>query len=206
MADTGAWPFDPPVETFRSDALPDLRSLNEKTAGVSGFLQRTPDGDFALGDGKPVRFWAVNEYVQNLEGTDAVAHEARWLAKRGVNMVRVHAVLVPKEEGSKITDVDQTEVDRIWTLVAAMKKEGIYTTISPYWAIPVKIMKSWNVPGGADQSAAGLLFWDRTLEPGRRARVPPGLPSAWNGGRPVSGQPGVLTVKLPANAMYVVLD
>lgn len=169
QAQTGTWAFEPPADSFRADALLDLRSLNEKTAGESGFLQKTPDGDFALGNGKSVRFWAVNEYVQNLEGTDPVAHKARWLAKRGVNMVRVHTGLAPKEEGSKVTDVDQKEVENVWKLVAAMKKEGIYTTISPYWAIPVKLRKSWDVPGGPDQSAAGLLFWDSTLQKGYRA-------------------------------------
>src|SRR5438132_285893 len=66
-----SWPFEPPTDTFRADAILDLRSLNEKTAGETGFVQRTPDGDFALGNGKPVRFWAVDEYVQNLEGMDA---------------------------------------------------------------------------------------------------------------------------------------
>lgn len=154
---------------FRADALVDLRALNEKVAGESGFVRRTADGDFALGNGKPVRFWAVDEYVQNVDGTDVVAHKARWLAKRGVNMVRAHVELQPAGENSAITDVNQAEVEHVWKLVAAMKKEGIYTTVSPYWAIPVKIRASWNVPGGPGQSAAGLVFWDPTMQKGYRA-------------------------------------
>ena len=50
-----------------------------------------------------------------------------------------------------------------------MKKEGIYTTISPYWAIPVKTKASWNVPGDPGQSAAALLFWDKTLQAGYKS-------------------------------------
>src|SRR5579885_1648608 len=74
----GKWAFSPPRDSFSPNALFDLRSLNEKTAGESGFVQRTPDGDFALGNGKPVRFWAVDEDVQNVDDKDALPHKARW--------------------------------------------------------------------------------------------------------------------------------
>src|SRR4051794_33841214 len=67
----GTWAFAPPRDSFSPNALLDLRSLNEKTAGESGFVQRTPEGDFALGNGKPVRFWAVDEYVQNVDDKEA---------------------------------------------------------------------------------------------------------------------------------------
>ncbi|MBV9849296.1 MAG: hypothetical protein JO250_06375 [Armatimonadetes bacterium] len=165
----GHWAFQPATDAFSPKALLDLRSLNEKVAGQSGFVRRSADGsDFVLGNGQPVRFWAVDEYIQNVDSPDAVTHKARWLAKRGVNMVRVHSVLAPDAEGSKITDVRQGEIDRIWKLVAAMKKEGIYTTISPYWAIPVHVRASWGVPGGA-QDAAALVFWDPTMQAGYRA-------------------------------------
>src|SRR5437868_5507317 len=60
-----AWDFAPPTDAFRPNAALDLRSLNETVAGRSGFVKRTPDGaDFALGNGRPVRFWAVDEYLQ----------------------------------------------------------------------------------------------------------------------------------------------
>lgn len=170
QTEPGKWAFAPAVDQFSPDALLDLRSLNEKTAGESGFVKLTPDGNaFALGNGQPVRFWSVTDYVQNLKGPGLLEHHARWLAKRGVNMVRFHGNLQPTQPGSKITDVNREELDHVWKLVAAMKKEGIYTTISPYWAIPVKIQQSWGIPGGTDQSAAGLLFWDKTLQEGYKA-------------------------------------
>ncbi|HEY3413092.1 MAG TPA: hypothetical protein VGM51_08540 [Armatimonadota bacterium] len=167
----GAWPFQPAADTFDPNALLDLHSLNEKTAGQSGFVRRSPDGHgFVLGNGKPVRFWAVTDYVQRLPGATDLEHHARWLAKRGVNMVRFHGQLTPKGEATKITDANREEIDQCWKLVAAMRKHGIYTTISPYWAFGYgNIPASWGVPGDAGQSPAALLFWDKTLQNGYKA-------------------------------------
>ncbi len=165
----GQWAFQPATDTFSPKALLDLRSLNEKIAGQSGFVKATPDGGFALGNGKSVRFWAVDEYVQDQDDDAMLAHKARWLAKRGVNMVRVHTQIAPDQPGSSITDANQKAIERVWRLVAAMKHEGIYTTISPYWGVSVTIQPSWNVPGMADQKAAALLFWDPTVQSGYKA-------------------------------------
>ena len=54
--DPGAWAFQPARDEFRPDALLDLRSLNEKQAGESGFVKVDAAGDFLLGNGAPVRF------------------------------------------------------------------------------------------------------------------------------------------------------
>jgi hypothetical protein len=128
------WAFDPPKDAFSPDALLDLRSLNEKVAGEHGFITATPDGGFARGDGQSIRFWAVTEYSQRSSDPAALAHKARWLAKRGVNMVRAHSQIQSDKDGAPIDATNDKEIDQIWRLVAAMKKEGIYTTISPYWA------------------------------------------------------------------------
>ena len=51
---SGTWAFVPERDRFRSDALLDLRGLNEKVAGQSGFVRLAPDGEsFVLGDGTP---------------------------------------------------------------------------------------------------------------------------------------------------------
>jgi hypothetical protein len=63
LAEKGMWAFEPDPDAFDAKAVLDLRGLNETTAGESGWVRRTPDGGFALGDGKPVRFWAVNTTV-----------------------------------------------------------------------------------------------------------------------------------------------
>lgn len=172
-APAGTWAFNPKPDDFRKDALLDLRYLNEKVAGESGFMKVDAAGDFTTGDGKPLRIWAVNTGVGRDKPWAArplgrktepdLARHARFLAKRGVNMVRLHAHVEPGPDQA-IDDINEKERDWIWRTVAAMKKEGIYTTVSPYWAVPAKIGKTWGVPGGTDQSALGLLFFDPTLQ------------------------------------------
>jgi hypothetical protein len=167
---SATWAFNPTKDTFSKDALFDLRSLNEVVAGQSGFVRRSADGnDMVLGNGAPARFWAVTTYVQRLQGMETLEHHARWLAKRGVNMARFHGQISPKGE-DPIDKPNMEEIDQAWKLVAAMKKQGIYTTISPFWAIPVsKIPASWNVEGYTGESAAGLLFFDKTMQEGYKA-------------------------------------
>ncbi|HVE39613.1 MAG TPA: hypothetical protein VNM14_06975 [Planctomycetota bacterium] len=163
LAEPGTWAFEPDEDEFSSNALLDLRSLNEKVAGESGFVQRTPAGDFALGNGQPVRFWAVNTSGPPGDA-DALKKHARFLAKRGVNMVRWHGSLAPKGDKSKITDVDVAEIEKVQRFVAAMKAEGIYTTFSPYWAVAVHAYPSWGLKGHPSGGMTGMLFWDEDLQ------------------------------------------
>lgn len=172
----GTWHFSPPRDTFSQQSLLDLRSLNETLAGETGFVRSTADGDFVRGDGQPIRFWAVNTNVAERTGTSRplwsqgppdLARHARFLAKRGVNMVRLHQQTSPDlkaQPSAAIDDINEVQRDAIWRTVAAMRKEGIYTTLSPYWANPMKFSTGWNFPGGANQSANGLLFFDPTLQ------------------------------------------
>src|SRR4051794_33804004 len=103
----GTWAFGYPDRKASSPPLLDLRHLNEKEAGQSGFVRLTRDGDaFALGDGTPVRFWAVGSQV-NKQSPGDMARHARFLAKIGVNLVRLHTEIAPKEPGSRITEVDE---------------------------------------------------------------------------------------------------
>jgi len=85
------WAFTHPEDSFSAKAVLDLRHLNEKEAGESGFLKLTPDGNaFALGNGKPVRLWAVGSDFYRRGTRQQMARHARFLAKIGVNMVRIH--------------------------------------------------------------------------------------------------------------------
>jgi hypothetical protein len=169
--DVPSWAFEYKPDAFTPDALLDLRSLNERVAGESGFVRLTPDGNgFALGNGKPVRFWAVGSDVYH--GTpEEIARHVRFLAKHGVNMVRLHTQIAPDLAGSKITDVNQTEIDGIWRFVAAAKREGIYVTISPYWANE-KMAAKWGLDGYGDKAGLwGLLFFNPKLQEGYKAWV-----------------------------------
>ena len=163
LADPGTWAFEPDRDTFDSEALLDLSSLNEKPAGKRGRIRRSPDGaDFVDGSGSPIRFWAVNTTVQYRDDIAAVEEHARWLAKRGVNMVRHHGHLAPQAD--RIDEVNQKDIDAAWRLVAAMKKHGIYVTLSPYWAVSVKYKPAWGLKDPNGDNLTGLLFFDRKLQ------------------------------------------
>ena len=131
-ADEGFFPFEPALDRFGDDALLDLRRLNEKCAGQSGFVRRQGDR-FVLGDGSGVRFWAVNVSAGNAaQGRESVDYLARKLAKLGVNMVRYHS---PLFERGDVMKVDPKRLDDLHYLVAALKKQGIYTTLSFYFPL-----------------------------------------------------------------------
>ncbi len=170
------WPFEPERDTFREDALLDLRHLNEDVAGEHGFIRQSPDGmGFVRGDGEPIRFWAGTTYVQRnafrrgRDGWDTLRHHARFLAKRGVNMVRWHGALPPREEDSEITDVREEGLHQAWRLVAAMKEEGIYATLSPFWGSHTGIQPRWDIPDPKNANLSGLVFWVDEVQEGYKA-------------------------------------
>jgi len=174
--DDSTWRFEPAPDRFSADALLDLRGMNEPVAGAAGFVRSDGQGGFVRGDGQPLRFWAVNSDVARRpfdkrplwpDTPPDLARHARFLAKRGVNLVRMHRQIAPDLERTPqaaIDDIDERERDAVWRMVAAMKKEGIYSAISPYWAVPMKFAESWGIAGGAQQSALGLLFFDPQLQ------------------------------------------
>jgi len=171
FAQDGTWAFDYPADGLRAGAMLDLRSLNESVAGSHGFLGKTADGRFVFADGTPARFWCVNaEYRLPLE---TLRTQARFLAKIGVNMVRLHTAIDAKEPGAAITDVDEKELDFIWRAVAANREQGIYTTISPYWANGGFLGgPDWGIDGyPAKSDLWGLLFFNPQLQEGYRAWV-----------------------------------
>lgn len=206
-ADT--WAFDPPPDDFSADALLDLRALNEAVAGASGFVRVDAQGDFVRGDGQPLRFWGVNSDVGRepwtarplwpREGPDLARH-ARFLAKRGVNLVRLHRQIAPdlrRQPQAGFNDIDRQERDAIWRAVAAYRREGIYTVISPYWAVPMRFAADWGLPGGAEQPALGLLFFDERLQAAYKAwmRALLSEPNPYTG-VPLARDPSVALIQL----------
>lgn len=198
FAPGSAWDFKPAADTLDPSALLDLRYLNETTAGAHGFIKTSRDGDnFVRGDGQPVRFWAESEYAQETLDMPALRRHAQFLAKRGVNLVRVHTQVCPKNEGSQITDFDAPAIDNIYKLVAAMKSAGIYTVISPYWAPHVTLQKSWHVPNPGHDDASAMIFFDPTLQRGYRAWMKAlySRPNPYTG-IPLSAEPAVEIIQL----------
>jgi hypothetical protein len=185
--DSASWAFTPERDAFSPDALFDLRALNEQTAGEHGFIGATTDGDFCRGDGAPIRFWAANFEPRVHLSDEDLAYAARFLAKRGVNMVRWHGFINPKVPGSNafaqppvgandplpagavlpsLEEIDRNQREECWRIVAAMRREGIYLTLSPYWAVNFKHAHRFGLPAGVgdDRDAQGLLFFEPRMQ------------------------------------------
>lgn len=190
------WAFTPPDDPFDAHAAFDLRSLNEPIAGASGFVHSDGQGHFLLGDGKPARFWAMNIGTGANKDAD-LAHEARFLAKHGVNLVRIFLNLEPDlkaNPAAEVTDVRQQQIQRCWKVVAAMKKEGIYSLISPYW--PTQHLGSAWQEGG-HKAAWGVLFSDATLQRGYKAWMKALLtPPNPETGVPLAQEPALAVIQI----------
>ena len=158
-AEEGFFAYEPAADRFAADSLFDLRYLNEKVAGESGFLRR--DGnDIVLGNGKPVRFWAVNVGPDNLDQPrPSMDYLAKRLAKLGVNMVRVHGW--PFKSNDLLEQ--RRYLDNLFRLSAAMKREGIYTAVSFYFPAWVRMGKHNGFAGydGIENKLPfALLYFD----------------------------------------------
>jgi len=144
------WSFDPPLDHYTNEAMLDLRYLNEAEAGENGFITLSTDSNsFVTTNGTPMRFWAINGATLAKDMYDyELARYARFLAKMGVNMIRYHGSVQPINANDPLDKINNIEVDRIQRVVTAMKKEGIYTVISPFYANMVKdIFANWGIDG-----------------------------------------------------------
>lgn len=145
-----AW--EPDVDPFGPEALVDLRSLNEKTAGEKGRV-RAKGNDFVLASGEKVKFWAANA-GPGIWGLDDAAHVylAGRLAKCGVNMVRLHGALY----GSRDPKIDRGKLDRLHHMVHALRDEGIYVALSFYFPLWFSLDE--------DRRPFMLLFFDEEMQ------------------------------------------
>jgi hypothetical protein len=131
-SEKGWFAFDPKPDPFAATSGIDLRSLNEKTAGDGGFIGVKGSQFVHTGTGESVRFWAVNGPPG--KDVEALRRDAKILAKRGVNLVRIHHGYFDKDG-----EVDPAEIRHAIEVVEALKAEGIYSHFSiyfPLWLTP----------------------------------------------------------------------
>ncbi len=162
-AGQGFFAWEPPLDGFEDAAGFDLRRLNEPRAGAKGYVRRDGD-DFRLADGQKVRFWAVNVSAGNAgQSRDSVDYLARKLAKQGVNMVRYHSALFDRSGDG--TEAHAGKLDDLQYLVAAMKKQGIYTKLSFFFPLWYKPTEAHGIGGydkiKNDKAFAVLYFLPR---------------------------------------------
>lgn len=176
--DASWWTFSYPKNQSLEAGLLNLRMLNEKFAGEHGFIKMSKDGNsFVNGGDEPIRFWASNG--GNLAGEfsdEKLDSLAKFLAKMGVNLIRYHGAINPHGKGTSILNVDTNEVKNIWRCVAAMKKQGIYTVISPFWPhnghMGGWVPEEWGIDGysGKDDLWA-VMYFNQQLKEGYKAWV-----------------------------------
>jgi hypothetical protein len=162
-SEPGWWAFEPSADRFGKAEL-DLRHLNEKYAGISGFVRRDVDS-LALGSGRRVKFWGVNcgPGVVDLD-PGSVDYLARRLARSGVNLVRYHGAVFDRTS-SDPSAVDAGRLDRLHYFVSAMKREGIYTSLSFYFPLWFRVRPEYGLPGyGEGQIPFALLFFDPRMQ------------------------------------------
>jgi hypothetical protein len=162
LDESNSWTFEQGDDPFEDSALLDLRYLNETTSGQNGFIRLSPDGNgFIRGDGKPIRFWMVGTDAYRFTPEQMDEH-ARWLAKLGVNMCRLHVTVCDNSEGAKITDLNEEIIDGVFRFIQSAKQNGIYVTISPFYA-HFDAPASWDLPGGKIDME-GIIFLDEKLQ------------------------------------------
>lgn len=156
-SEEGFFAWEPAPDPLDGESLLDLRRLNESFAGVNGHVRR--DGDrFTLGDGSPVRFWMVQADLRNMDNRQ-IDRWARRLAKYGVNMVRMN---FSSFFGQRVRGNDEAfdrDLERLHYVVAALKREGIYSYFGHlYWHTHHRINESVH-PGFDNEHAITLLIF-----------------------------------------------
>lgn len=157
-----------PDNTTKEKPMLNLRFLNEETAGAHGYIRLSKDGESFMAGDQPIRFWPVNSGGGDMSDQELARH-AEFLAQMGVNMVRYHGSINPSGKGTSRYDVDRKEIDNIWRVVAAMKKQGIYTTISPFWPhnghMGGWLPKEWGIDGYSDKDDLwGVMYFNEQLQ------------------------------------------
>ena len=175
QAQKGTHDFIFPEHKSSEKPLLSLRFLNEETSGINGFVRLSDDGESFMAGDKPIRFWPVNTDAGELNDADLASH-AEFLAHMGVNMIRYHASICPAGKGTDIYDVNRKTINNIWRVVAAMKKQGIYTTISPFWPhnghMGGWLPKEWGIDGYFDKDDLwGVMYFNDRLQDAYKAWV-----------------------------------
>ncbi|MFN0069514.1 MAG: hypothetical protein ACKVYV_18000 [Limisphaerales bacterium] len=161
----GWFAFQPQSDEFSFSPV-DLRRLNEAEAGEQGFIRAAGEDFLHEKTGLPARFWAVNVGLGVAAASpQEVQTFARAMAKRGVNLVRIHG---PVYDGSGPTmgRLDTNRVAQVQHLVHALKREGIYTALSLYFPLWVQLgPENTDFPGySGGKHPFALLYFNPAFE------------------------------------------
>lgn len=196
-APQGWFNFSPAFDDASPAAL-DLRGLNEKTAGEKGWV-RAKGEQLVGGDGKPVRFWAMNINPQGTNMPRAyVDRMARFLAKRGVNMVRIHGANFI-QSGPNAGKINERYMDNLLYAISAFQKQGIYTNASIYFPLWIDLSQSTEFPGyKPGQHPFTIHFFDPKFQQMQRSwfRALLQTKNPYDKGRTLAKNPALANVEL----------
>ncbi|WP_193211392.1 hypothetical protein [Luteolibacter marinus] len=185
-------PWTPGRDAFGESAI-DLRHLNERFAGEKGGIGRKGADFIHRKTGEVVRFWGVNGPPAELHGEE-LARCARMLAKRGVNLVRLHGAVFDGKTGK----LDPTKIAHIQEVVAAMKKEGIYSHLSvyfPLWMNP-EAGPGWREGYDGKKHPFALLYFEPEFQKLYRGWLKALLETPGEKGATLAGEPAVMGLEL----------
>jgi len=159
----GFFAWEPDVDPLADGCAIDLRYLNEEAAGLKGFVRR--DGDrFVLGDGRPVRFWMVQADLSEMSNPE-IDRWARRLSKYGVNLVRMQMSGFFKHHANNDRAAFDRELERLHYVVAALKREGVYSYFGHlYWHTSNPITEDIAPGFGKGQNAIALLIFSQQFQ------------------------------------------
>lgn len=153
-APAGWFAFEPDEDPFGESPI-DLRYLNEKFAGENGRLIARGDAIVHEKTGEVVRLWGVNARPEIVNFDPVMLDNlAKFLAKRGVNVLRIHMPV------GDVRGADDRAIASVQRCVSAMKKQGIYTVISIYFPLWIKLNEKDGFGAYKDQHPFGLVFFD----------------------------------------------
>jgi len=129
------FPLVPADDPLSPASITDMRRLVESPAGGHGPVRR--DGaELRFSDGAPARFWGVNAAIGATP--EVMARQARFYAKHGVNLVRLHPVegvvgLLEPDPATGRRRLSPERLDRLDRWFATLKAHGIYMAWSPFY-------------------------------------------------------------------------
>lgn len=158
----GWFAWDPSPDA--PNAALDLSSLNEPEAGSKGPIA-AKDGRFVhSATGEPARFWGINVTNEVTALDDAELDQlAAMLARRGVNLVRLHGPPF-QPEGGRAGAIDPTRIDNTRRAIAAFKRHGIYSALSIYFPLWIRLDAQYGWPGYKNQNPFGLPYVDAKFQ------------------------------------------
>jgi len=129
--DAPTWLLEP-AGTIQPQSPPRSPRAQRKTAGENRLHQTLVDGnELFAATASPIRFWAVGDGAWSKRPNTSPISPATPLAGQSAAINYGPRSTAAGPHAGKITDVNREELDGLWRTVAAMKKEGIYTSSAP---------------------------------------------------------------------------